>query len=105
MFGWRIGVLAVASAMIFNSAIAARLPRSQAAKAEFKRLNPCPATGQNHGACPGWEIDHIKPLKCQGADRPSNMQWLTIAKHKKKTRRQARRCLKSRPVTNLMSPH
>lgn len=68
--------------------------RSYAAKAEFKRLHPCPSTGMKRGACPGWQIDHRTPLKCGGADRPINMQWLTIADHKAKTRREARYCRK-----------
>jgi hypothetical protein len=49
--------------------------RSQAAIGEFKREHPCPATGLPRGACPGWVIDHIRPLACGGADAPANMQW------------------------------
>jgi len=67
-------------------------PRSAAAKAEFQRANPCPATGASRGACPGWQIDHVEPLKCGGPDTPANMQWLTINEHKAKTAREARRC-------------
>ena len=70
-------------------------PRSYAAKAEFKRQNPCPETGRPRGKCPGWEVDHVVPLKCSGDDSPSNMQWLTVADHKEKTRREARLCLKT----------
>lgn len=70
------------------------MPRSYAAKAEFKRLNPCPAMVKKRGPCPGWEIDHVVPLKCKGDDLPSNMQWLTVADHKDKTRREARLCMK-----------
>lgn len=67
-------------------------PRSSAARAEFVRENPCPATGRHRGACPGWEVDHRVPLKCGGADRPHNMQWLTVESHKAKTKREAREC-------------
>ncbi len=35
---------------------------------------------------PGYEVDHIVPLARGGADKPSNMQWLTIPAHKRKTR-------------------
>lgn len=66
--------------------------RSHAARAEFKRANPCPETGKPRGKCPGWQIDHIIPLKCGGPDEPANMQWLTIDDHKDKTRREARLC-------------
>ena len=64
-----------------------KLSRSATAKAEFKRQQPCPATGRSKGACPGYVIDHIQPLKRGGSDHPSNMQWQTkeAAKAKDKT--------------------
>jgi len=43
---------------------------------------PAPSNGNNHGPCPGYVIDHIKPLTCDGADDPSNMQWQTKAEGK-----------------------
>lgn len=55
----------------------AKQQRSTAAKSEFKRQQPCPATGKPRGACPGYVIDHVVPLKRGGPDRPSNMQWQT----------------------------
>jgi hypothetical protein len=54
-----------------------RIARSQQAKSEFKRRNPCPSTGNSYGACPGYVIDHVQPLKRGGADAPYNMQWQT----------------------------
>jgi hypothetical protein len=69
-----------------------RYKRSTAAKNEFKREYPCPATGRSSGRCRGYVIDHINPLECGGADAPSNMQWQTIAdgKAKDKTERNCR---------------
>ena len=55
-----------------------RTVRSAAARRAFRKLNPCPATGRIKGACPGYVIDHIKPLACGGADAPFNMQWQTV---------------------------
>ena len=61
-----------------------RIARSSKAKNEFKKTHRCPATGKSGGSCPGYVIDHIKPLKRGGADRPSNMQWQTKEQAKTK---------------------
>ena len=68
--------------------------RDRAERAAFARDNPCPATGQPRGACPGWQVDHRVPLKCGGDDKPANMQWLTVEDHKAKTAREAPLCRK-----------
>lgn len=68
----------------------AKTKRSAHAKAEFKRMQPCPATGKSRGACPGWVIDHIHPLCKGGADAPGNMQWQTVADAKAKDRWECR---------------
>jgi hypothetical protein len=69
-----------------------RIKRSGAAKDAFKREQPCPATGKSTGRCPGYVIDHVRPLECGGADAQSNMQWQTTAegKGKDKTERYCR---------------
>lgn len=54
-----------------------KIARSSAARSEFKHSNPCPSTGASSGACPGYVIDHVQPLKRGGADSPANMQWQT----------------------------
>jgi len=61
-----------------------RYIRCSAARAAFERDNPCPSTGQPRGACPGYVVDHIVPLKRGGADLPSNMQWQTVEDAKDK---------------------
>ncbi len=50
------------------------------------RVQPCPATGRTRGACPGFVVDHIVPLKRGGADAPWNMQWQTVRAAKAKDR-------------------
>jgi hypothetical protein len=51
--------------------------RSPKAKYEFRNNNPCPATGEIKGACPGYVVDHIIALKRGGSDDQCNMQWQT----------------------------
>jgi hypothetical protein len=64
-----------------------RLARSTKANDDFKHSHPCPSTGKSSGACPGFVIDHVRPLKRGGADDPSNMQWQTKAAVKAKDNR------------------
>jgi len=61
-----------------------RIHRSSEAKNEFKKVKPCPSTGKSSGACPGYVIDHVKPLKNGGLDTPENMQWQTTEDAKAK---------------------
>jgi hypothetical protein len=61
-----------------------RIERSTKAKDNFRKDHPCPSTGKTTGACPGYVIDHIKPLKEGGADSPGNMQWQTVQDAKAK---------------------
>ncbi len=60
---------------------------------DFAALHACPSTGQPRLPCPGYQIDHIWPLKCKGPDIVENLQWLSIEDHKAKTKREARECL------------
>jgi len=66
--------------------------RSSSARAEFVRANPCPATGEPRGACPGYVVDHVHPLCAGGADHHSNMQWQTVAEAKIKDREEINLC-------------
>jgi hypothetical protein len=63
-----------------------RIKRSSTARREFEKAHPCPATGRSSGGCPGYVVDHVKPLKRGGADTPSNMQWQTKQAAKAKDR-------------------
>lgn len=86
----RIAILCAIAALSFHAE--ARIPRSQAAKAAFARTNLCPSTHQYRLPCPGYVIDHIKPLACGGADAPKNMQWQTLAAGKAKDRWELKQC-------------
>lgn len=59
--------------------------RSAAQVYRFKQMEPCPATGQSQGPCPGWQVDHITPLCAGGDDKTWNMQWLSVDDHRFKT--------------------
>ena len=63
-----------------------KIKRSAAAKREFMRSHPCPATGKTSGRCPGWVVDHVQALKHGGRDEAGNMQWQTVAAAKAKDR-------------------
>ncbi len=66
--------------------------RSQALRAEFQRMHPCPSTGKTRGACPGYQVDHREALVCGGRDELGNLQWLTIDEHRAKTRAEVKLC-------------
>ncbi len=86
----RIAFIALAAVIAFPCN--AKTHRSAAAKHEFQRQQPCPATGQTRGKCPGYAIDHITPLCAGGPDTPQNMQWQTIADAKSKDVEEHRYC-------------
>lgn len=60
------------------------ITRDPAARASFQHKNPCPSTGKTSGACPGYVVDHVTPLKRGGTDSPGNMQWQTKQAAKEK---------------------
>lgn len=87
----RVAVVALGLCLTVGAALGADA-RSRSARAEFMRQHPCPASGKHRGPCPGYEVDHKIPLKCNGADAPHNMQWLTVEQHRIKTKREAGIC-------------
>lgn len=85
-------IAALGVALLFPCFAEAKTVRSSSAKAEFKRLQPCPSTGRPRGACPGYIIDHVVPLCAGGPDAPGNMQWQTVEAAKVKDRDERRKC-------------
>lgn len=71
---------------------AAKIQRSGAEVQAFKRHNPCPSTELRRGPCPGYQVDHVQPLCSGGPDKEANMQWLSVAEHRVKTRQDNRVC-------------
>lgn len=56
-----------------------KIYRDYKAVREFKTKHPKPNDGH------AYDIDHVKPLKAGGADKPSNMQWIRTEDHRKKS--------------------
>ena len=56
-----------------------KIYRDYKAVNDFKRTHPKPNDGH------AYDIDHIKPLKKGGADKPRNMQWIRTEDHRKKS--------------------
>ena len=93
---YRLGCMVGYTRAVFLAAMLISYPalsgRDRHMVMEFKRANPCPATGQSRGTCPGWIVDHIHPMCAGGEDAPHNMQWQTIEAAKIKDREEARQC-------------
>ena len=87
-------LLATAAFLCIAPLADAKTHRDHRAMAAFKHDHPCPATGRSKGPCKGYVIDHINPLACGGADRPSNMQWQTTAEAKAKDKWERKACRK-----------
>lgn len=60
------------------------IKRDPEVRREFEANHPCPSTGRPSGACPGYVVDHVIPLKRGGPDATTNMQWQTIEEGKAK---------------------
>ena len=88
----RFATLLLAIAISSAPSAALAVPRSPALRAEFVRLNPCPANGATRGPCPGFEVDHVQPRCAGGAETIENLQWLPVEAHREKTRRDVAAC-------------
>lgn len=75
--------------------------RSAAQVYRFKQMEPCPATRQSRGPCPGWQVDHITPLCAGGDDKAWNMQWLSVDDHRFKTFVDVGECRRKRFGTSI----
>jgi 5-methylcytosine-specific restriction endonuclease McrA len=63
-----------------------RTHRNTSERRRFQSWHPCPSTGKPAGACPGYIVDHVVPIKRGGADVAENMQWQTVSEAKAKDR-------------------
>ena len=87
-----IAILAALVAALAADNAAAKTHRDPHQRATFIKAHPCPANGKPRGSCPGYIVDHIKPLCAGGHDAPSNMQWQTVTDAKAKDRVEREEC-------------
>lgn len=81
--------------LVLTTDVTATTTRTSKARYDFKKLHPCPnVLPHTKTSCPGFVIDHIKPLACGGRDIPSNMQWQTTADAKMKDKYERKGCSK-----------
>jgi len=59
--------------------IAGAISHNPAPVRKFRAAHPCPANGSLSGPCPGFVVDHVKPLAKGGLDTADNMRWRTVA--------------------------
>ena len=67
-------------------------PAVEQDRPRFQQSHPCPSTEKRSRTCPGYVVDHVKPLVCGGADSPSNMQCQTTAQGKAKDKTERKGC-------------
>lgn len=94
--GWPVGILVFFLLMAVSGWVSSVLAaeRDRQARTAFQKQHPCPTTGKSGGACPGYVVDHIRPLCAGGVDAPVNMQWQTVAAAKEKDRAERAMCTK-----------
>lgn len=85
-------LLALAILFALSCPAEAAQKRSQVVARELQLIHPCPSTGLRKGRCPGFERDHRLPLCFYGKDTVSNLQWLTVAEHRAKTKLDIKVC-------------
>lgn len=84
----RSGLIFVVSCLLASCCHQSIDPQPKKRDASMRKIflsqNPCPSTGKNKGACLGYVVDHIVPIKRGGGDHPYNMQWQTVQDGKEK---------------------
>lgn len=88
----RVIVAFLVALIAFSGAVDAKQARSRSTTYQFQKLNPCPSTGRQTGACPGWRKDHTIPLACGGPDSVSNLTWMTVEQHAAKSKWERKGC-------------
>lgn len=71
-----------------------RIVRSRAPLLEYRKNNPCPATGklEIYTPCKGYVLDHKRPLCSGGLDAASNLVWEEYKESKLKDKQEIKLC-------------
>lgn len=86
-------ISAMAQTCVLKRTASGKIARSTTSVNAFKRANACPGTGKaSTASCPGYIVDHVVPLCACGEDKPSNMQWQTVAASKAKDKLEDAQC-------------
>ena len=87
----KIAIFLIAACAL-STGVTARIHRDHKALADFKKEQPCPATGKPEKKCSGYVVDHVRALACGGLDHLSNMQWQKVADAKAKDKWERKEC-------------
>jgi hypothetical protein len=108
---WRTAIVGMLGGMVAAMTVIVALNQAKAGEhqsrsiaREFQRQNPCPSTGMQSGACPGYRKDHVVPLACGAPDSIANMEWQTIAEAAAKRRWARENCARWRAKVGSL-PH
>lgn len=72
----------------------AKTERSHKVRHAFVKEQACPSTGRHRLPCPGYIIDHVRPLCAGGEDATFNLQWQTVEDAKAKDKEERKECRK-----------
>lgn len=89
-----VGVRQAIAALLAACLVASSVARDRSQVRAFRASHACPATAKHRGPCPGFEVDHVRPLCAGGEDHPRNMQWISVEDHRWKTFVDVRECRK-----------
>ena len=95
----RIFAVFLLVAGVFNALLS--LYEHNQARETFVQRSPCPSTGREEGACPGWVIGYEVPLCSGGSENPDNMQWQPAVEADARAR-QRRQTFERGAVENMM---
>ena len=87
----KLALIFIATCALSTGA-SAKIHRSTTVRHAFVKQQACPSTGRHRLPCPGWIIDHVRPLCAGGEDAVFNLQWSEREASKRKDVEELRLC-------------